>query len=217
MSYERHYTIDHYLKKVRNHNEPYLDEILDKEIIIFPGVMSPKYDRSSRIMISSMPSQKGKDVLEIGSGTGIISLFCCFQGASFVTCLDINPVAVENTKANFEKYEIKNAEVFLSDLFEKIGDKKFDTIVFNAPYHGNKAEDMLELGTSDENYGTLKRFFRETGSYLKKDGRIILGFADTGDNNLLKEVIKNNGYEIENLMTQENGDWTKHIYIIKFR
>ncbi len=77
--YPRHYTIDHYLKKVRSHIEPYVEEILGKEIIIFPGVMSPKYDRSSRIMISLMPTQEGKDVLEIGCGTGIISLFCFFS------------------------------------------------------------------------------------------------------------------------------------------
>lgn len=197
------------------HTEPYMDEILGKEIIIFPDVMSPKYDRSSRIMISLMPSQEGKDVLEIGCGTGIISLFCCFQGAKSVTCLDINEEAVKNTKANFDKYAIKNAEVFLSDLFEKVGDKKFDTIIFNAPYHGNKAEDILELGTSDDNYQTMKKFFVETGKYLKEDGRIIFGFADTGDNDLLKKVIAENGFEIESLKTQKNGDWTKYLYVIK--
>lgn len=161
-----------------------------------------------------MPTQKEKGVLEIGSGTGIISLFCCFQGAKSVTCLDINEEAVKNTEANFQKYNIKNATVFLSDLFEKVGDKKFDTIIFNAPYHGNKAEDILELGTSDDNYQTMKRFFAESGKYLKEDGRIIFGFADTGDNNLLKEVIKNNRFEIESLKTQENGDWTKYLYVI---
>lgn len=215
MTYQKHHTVDHYLKKVRAHNEPYVEEILGKEIIIFPNVMSPKYDRSSRIMISLMPTQEGKDVLEIGVGAGIISLFCCFQGANSVTCLDINETAVKNTKANFEKHEIKNATVFVSDLFEKVGDKKFNTIIFNAPYHGNKAEDILELGTSDEDYKTLKRFFKNAGDYLKENGRIILGFADTGDNDLLKTVIQENRFETESLKTQENGDWTKYIYIIK--
>jgi release factor glutamine methyltransferase len=197
------------------HTEPYTEEILGKDIIIFPGVMSPKYDRSSRIMISLMPTQEDKDVLEIGVGSGIISLFCCFQGAKSVTCLDINEHTIRNTEANFQKYGIKNAEVFLSDLFEKVGDKKFDTIIFNAPYHGNKAEDTLELGTSDYNYQTLQRFFNEVKNYLKKDGRILFGFANTGDNELLKETITKNGLEIENLLTQENGDWTKYLYIIK--
>lgn len=215
MNYPRHYTIDHYLKKVRAHSKPYTDQILEKEIIIFPGVMSPKYDRSSRIMISIMPTQEGKDVLEVGCGTGIISLFCYLQGAKSVTSLDINEVAVKNTEANFQKYQIKNGTVFLSDLFEKVGDKKFDTIIFNAPYHGNKAKDMLELGTSDHNYQTLQKFFKEVRSYFKENSRILLGFANTGDNDLLKKVIKENRFDIEELLTQENGDWTKYLYIIK--
>ncbi len=194
MSYPRHHTIDHYLKKVRAHHEPYIDEILGKEIIIFPGVMSPKYDRSSRIMISLMPKQEGKDVLEIGCGSGIISLFCCFQGAKSVTCLDINEEAVQNTKANFEKYGFNDTCILHSDLFEKASDKKFDTIIFNAPYHGNKAEDVLELGTSDHNYQTLQRFFKKAINYMKENGRIILGFANTGDNDLLKRMIAENGF-----------------------
>jgi methylase of polypeptide subunit release factors len=146
--------------------------------------------------------------------SGIISLFCCFQGAKSVTCLDISEQAVKNTRANFKKYNIKNASVFLSDLFEKVGDNKFDTIIFNAPYHGNKAEDILELGTSDHNYETMKRFFRDAKNYLKGDGRILFGFANTGDNDFLKEVIEKNGYRVENLLTQENGDWTKYLYVI---
>jgi release factor glutamine methyltransferase len=215
MDYQRHHTVDHYLKKVRMHTEPYTEEILGKEIIIFPEVMSPKYDRSSRMMISLMPTQEGKDVLEVGSGTGIISVFCCFQGASSVTCLDINEHAVKNTEANFQKYGLENTTVLLSDLFEKVGDKKFDTVIFNAPYHGNKAQDVLELGTSDHNYETLQRFFKEVGEYLKVGARVILGFADTGDNGLLKRIVAENGFEIEQFLTQVNGDWTKYIYILK--
>lgn len=215
MNYSKHHTIDRFLKKVRSHSESYTEEVFGKEIIIFPEVMSPKYDRSSRMFLSLMSSQKGKDVLEIGSGTGIISLFCFFQGAGNITCLDINEHAVKNTKANFEKYHITNVSIFISNLFEKVGDKKFDTIIFNAPYHGIKANDLLELGTSDYNYETMERFFKDAGKYLKKDGRILFGFADMGDNDLLKKIIKNNGYEIERLKTQDNGDWIKYLYIIK--
>ncbi len=128
--------------------------------------------------------------------------------------MDINEEAVKNTEANFQKYEIKNGTVFISNLFEKVGDKKFDTIIFNAPYHGNKAEDTLELGTSDYKYQTLQKFFKEAGSYLKESGHVILGFANTSDNILLKKLITKNGFQIEEMLTQENGDWVKYLYII---
>jgi release factor glutamine methyltransferase len=212
MVYPRHYTIDHYLNKVRTHTEPYSAEVLGRQILVFPNVMSPKYDRSSRMMILMMPPQNDRDVLEVGSGTGIISLFVA-DDAKSVLALDINEHAVANTNANFLRYNAK-AKVLLSDLFEKISGQ-FDTIIFNAPFHGNMPNDILELGTSDYNYQTLTRFFQEASSFLKQNGEILLGFSDTGDNNLLKSLIEKNNFFVVELKTQENGDWTMYLYRIK--
>ena len=214
MIYPRHYTIDNYLNKVRLHSEPYTAEILGKEITILPNVMSPKYDRSAQMMLSMMPNQKDKKVLEIGSGTGILSLFTLLQGAHSVCAVDVNPDAVKNTKINLYTYGFTNAEVFESDLFEKITGT-FDTIIFNAPFHGNKAEDVLELGTSDFEYRSLTRFVTEAKRFLKQNGKILLGFADTGDNKFLRKVIQKNMYRIKEFQTYPNGDWVMYLYTLE--
>src|SRR3989344_5037373 len=211
-----HYTSENYLKKVRNHTEPYTAEIIDKEIIIFPNVMSPKYDRSAQMIVSMMPNQNGKEVLEIGCGTGVLSLFSVFQGAKNITAVDINPIAIENTKENFNKYNLTNTKVICSDLFSEV-QGIFDTIIFNAPFHGHKAKDLLELGTYDYNYETLTRFFSQASKFLKKKGEILLGFANTGNNDLVHSLIDKNGYFIENFQTYENGDWIMYLYTIKLR
>ena len=213
MTYPRHYTIDNYLQKVRKHTDPYLATVADLEILIFPNVMSPKYDRSAQMIISMMPDQKGKKVLEIGCGTGILSIHSALQGAISITSIDINPTAIKNTKENFAKYSINNSEVFLSDLFENVIGT-FDTIIFNAPFNGNQALDILELGTSDYNYETLTRFFSEASRYIQEDGEILLGFANTGDNDLVHKLIKENNLEIKNFQTHENGDWIMYLYTI---
>ena len=211
-----HYTSENYLKKVRNHTEPYTAEIIDKEIIIFPNVMSPKYDRSAQMIVSMMPNQNGKEVLEIGCGTGVLSLFSVFQGAKNITAVDINPIAIENTKENFNKYNLTNTKVICSDLFSEV-QGIFDTIIFNAPFHGHKAKDLLELGTYDYNYETLTRFFSQASKFLKKKGELLLGFANTGNNDLVHSLIDKNGYFIENFQTYENGDWIMYLYTIKLR
>lgn len=213
MTYPRHHTIDHYLQKVRRHTEPYLAEVYGKEIVIFPHVMSPKYDRSAQMMLSMMPSHKDKSVLEIGSGTGILSLHAALGGAQQIVAVDLNEHAVRNTEENFRKYGITNASVFKSDLFASI-QGSFDRILFNAPFHGNKAEDILELGTSDYNYETLTRFLEEARRHLANKGIIYLGFADTGDNELLGRLIKKFGYEIQDFKTYPNGDWTMYLYTL---
>ena len=213
MSYQRHPTIDHYLNKVRLHSESYFVNILGKKIKIFPFVMSPRYDRSSQIFISMMPSQNGKRFLEIGTGCGVISVFAAVSGAECIVATDINQFAVENAKENFKIHGIKNSEVLLSDLFENVAGS-FDTIFFNAPFHGNRPNDILEYGTSDENYNTLKRFFDNVGHYLASGGNILLGFSNMGDIRLLEGLIRRNHFSIKDFKTKENGDWIAYFYVI---
>lgn len=213
MRYERHATIDHYLNKVRLHTEPYITTVLEKDIVVYPYVMSPKYDRSSRIFISMMPKQKGKDFLEIGSGSGIVSVFAALAGANQVIAADINEYAIKNTEENFRMHNITNGVAIKSDLFQYITGT-FDTIFFNAPFHGNKPMDILEKGTSDEDYRTLKHFFRTASQFLKPHGEILLGFSDMGDIRLLKQLIKSNSLTIKDFKSEQNGDWTAYFYTI---
>jgi len=96
--YESHVTTNPYLDKVRKHTELYTTIVNNKEIIVYPNVMSPKYDWSSTFIIENLPNFKGKSVLEVGSGCGILSLFSAFNNAELVTSLDINRSAVEILK-----------------------------------------------------------------------------------------------------------------------
>lgn len=214
MDYKTHSTTNPYLERVRLHKKPYTTKVLGKEILVHPNVMSPKYDWSSRFHIENMPDQKDKEFLEIGCGCGIISLFAAFQGAKRITAVDINPSAVENTKVNFQKYNIKNVDVFESDVFKKVKGE-FDTINFAAPYHGNKPKDILEYGVSDPDYRTLKIFLKYAKDFLKKGGQIILGFSDTGNVNLLNKLIRINNFIVKNFDKEENDGWKAYLYVLE--
>lgn len=71
----------------------------DPDIVIEedPDVYPPSED--SIFLIRSLDIRPGESVLEIGCGSGIVSLHCAKAGAT-VTAGDINPVAVELTKRN---------------------------------------------------------------------------------------------------------------------
>ena len=214
MEYKVHNTTDPYLERVRSHKEPYITEILGKEIIVYPNVMSPKYDWSPRFHIENMPNQKDKEFLEIGCGSGVISLFADFQGAKRIVAVDINPNAIENTKANFKKYNLKNFDIFESDVFEKV-EGIFDTINFAAPYHGSKPKDILEYGVSDPEYRALRILLQKAKTFLKENGQIILGFSNTGDLNLLNTLFIENKFYIQNFREEENNGWKAYLYILK--
>ncbi|MCK5063055.1 MAG: methyltransferase, partial [Candidatus Aenigmarchaeota archaeon] len=74
----------------------------------------------------------GSRVLEVGCGTGIVSIAVSGLVASVVAC-DINPHAVDVCKRNAARNKAKNIEVVRSDLFSDISGN-FDLIVFNTPY-----------------------------------------------------------------------------------
>jgi len=59
-----------------------------------------------------------------------------------------------------------------------------------------------------------QRFMREARDFLEKEGEIHLGFADSGDNRLVRELIAENGYILQNFQTQLNGDWSAFLYTL---
>ena len=215
-TYTNHPLTEIYLKCVRSHKEPYCTDVFGKEIVVYPNVMSPKYDRSSRFHIVNMPNQNGKSVLEIGCGCGVLSLFTAFQKAKKITAVDINLFAVENTKKNFKKFNIKNAKAIYSDIFSEVKGT-FDTIIFDPPYYGTEPKDILEHGISDHNYKTLRRLMKESPQYLKKNGQVILGFSDWSDTELLDELIEENNYKLIDRKEETANGWTAYLYILELK
>jgi release factor glutamine methyltransferase len=214
--YQLHKSTKPYLDLVRKHVVPYEVKVLGRVLDVFPQVMTPKYDPSSKFHVQEMPSQKGKRFLDIGSGCGIVGLFAALQGASEVVAVDINPHAVRNTRQNFHRYNLKKASALKSNLFAKISGK-FDTINFCAPYHGSKAHDVLELGVSDENYRTLRTFFKHAKKHLKPNGSVLLGFSNTGDLALLFTLIEANDYTVTTVRHRELGGWVALLLELKKR
>ena len=161
-----------------------------------------------------MPDQKGRSFCEVGCGSGVLSTFAALQGATRICAVDINPYAIESTKANLSKYKIKNFDVLLSDVFENVKGT-FDTINFAAPYHGNEPKEILEYGVSDPGYRALKKFLGEAKNYLNKGGQVVLGFSDTGDVNLLNELIIENYYFVKKFAEEENDGWKAYLYVLE--
>jgi len=64
------------------------------------GVYPPSED--TMLLLDCLEVVDGEDLLEMGCGSGIISLHCAAAGAR-VTAVDLNPAAVECTIENARK------------------------------------------------------------------------------------------------------------------
>ena len=69
----------------------------------------------------------GKHVIDMGAGTGIQGVVMGLRGAEHVTFVDFSPRAIENIRANVQKFELgKKAQVIHSDLFDSVPKRKYD-------------------------------------------------------------------------------------------
>lgn len=93
------------------------------------GVYSPAED--THLLLQHLKC--GGRVLEIGSGSGLVSIACAISGSE-VDSADINPGAVKCTASNAE-LNGASLNTFVSDLFSNVPEENlYDSIIFNPPY-----------------------------------------------------------------------------------
>ena len=73
----------------------------------------------------------GDSVLDVGTGSGILSISASLLGASTVNAYDIDPTAVRIAKENAEINGRHNITVGVSDLLSGVEHKKYDLICAN--------------------------------------------------------------------------------------
>ena len=71
-------------------------------------------------------------VLDLGSGTGILSIAALKQGAAHATCVDIEPSAVDACRRNCRRNNIADATVnHICGTLDKVSGSQFDLILAN--------------------------------------------------------------------------------------
>jgi release factor glutamine methyltransferase len=162
---------------------PYETEVLGTPIVVLAKVFSPKYCLGAEPFTRMLHFEPGIDFLEIGPGTGAISLHAALAGARRVVAVDINPAAVANTQANIEKHGIGDRmEVREGDIFEPLRpDERFDLIFWNVPFGyvepGVYEPTPLQRSTLDPGYEATRRYIHQGRAHLKPGGRLVLGFS----------------------------------------
>ena len=147
----------------------------EKIMRLDPGMAFGTGSHATTRMCLELMDVNGKDVIDVGCGSGILGIAAKICGAKSVYMCDIDEQAVEFARQNASLNHV-DAVIERADLLE--GDRQADFIFANI--------------TAD----ILMRFSKSIGKHLRKGGIIVLsGIIDTREAEVV-QCYRDAGYEI---------------------
>ena len=182
-------------------------------VLVPPGVFHPGFFFSTKQLLAYLGQQElnGKSFLEIGSGSGIVSIFAAKKGAS-VTCCDIAQPAVSVTRQNANANSVQ-LEAIVSDLFEAIPQQTFDVIAVNPPYYKKDPASPAEYAWyAGKELQYFSRFFQQAKKYVTPQSQVLMVLSDECDLTGIQTIAQNKGWRWE--MLQQKTTFFERGFIV---
>lgn len=190
---------------------------LGLDFLVLPGVFPP-YDDSIPL-IGNISILSNESVLDVGSGSGVLSVFAAKRGARKVLAIDINPAAVRNTTENARLHGVSSVvQGRQSDLFANIPPgERFDVVLANLPFRNKNAPDMEAKSIWDTGFLTHRRFFSQVSRVLQPNGRMYLVHASFGNLSYFHQLAERAGFS-QRLLEEYRppGDELRSYYAYEF-
>ncbi len=165
-----------------------------------PSVFHPNLFYTTRIFGEYLMRLdfKGLRVLDVGSGSGVLSLLAARGGADVVS-VDINPLAVEASRHNAERNGLGGKMITMeSDLFASVKAEQFDLIITNPPYYRRPVNTPIEAAF---NGGEQLEFFQELAHsaprFLKRNGKLVMILSSDADIEAILKLFRGQGFTLQ--------------------
>ena len=182
-------------------------EFMGMDFAVEEGVLIPRPDTEILVETIMEKGTQAKTCLEIGTGSGCISVSLSKLLGLNVTGVDISQKAVEISKKNAKANGVDNTCKFLlGDMFSPFKNyEKFDIIVSNPPYIRKDVlpnlmddvknfEPILALDGGDDGLYFYREIINQAENYLNPNGMVFfeIGYDQKEDVSLL---FKEKGFE----------------------
>ena len=146
---------------------------------------------TTRLVLRLMQNEisGGERVLDMGTGSGILSIAAVKLGAKSAAAYDIDPVAVKVARENARDGGCDNITVGISDLLKGVD------------LSGGKYDICLANIVAD----IILRMLPDIHGYVKADGKIILSGIIAPRADEIREALKKYGYTI--IKEENENDW----------
>ncbi|HEX7903066.1 MAG TPA: methyltransferase [Chitinophagaceae bacterium] len=177
----------------------------DIRLEIPPQVFHPGFFFSTQLLLQYITglSLAGKRFLELGAGSGLISIHAAKNGAT-VTASDINTEAITQLKKN----SIANNTalvIFHADLFTGIPEQVFDIIAINPPYYKKQPHTPIDHAWyCGENGEYFTGLFEQLPNYINDKSEVIMVCCDGCDMAMIRKIAADNGFELRTMLAKQN-------------
>jgi release factor glutamine methyltransferase len=161
----------------------------DISIKVLPGVFHPGFFFSTKNLLKFLEEEEllNKSLLELGAGTGLISVFSYKKGADVVAS-DISLEAIRNIETN-TKINNTKVEIIHSDLFEKIPLGIFDYIIINPPFYRKtplSEKDFAWFAGDDLQY--FEKLFKQIPQFINENSKVIVILSEDCEIEEIKSI-----------------------------
>lgn len=144
-----------------------------------------------------------KTVFEIGTGTGILSLYCADCGASRIVASDVNPQAVRNATLNAQHLgyshiiSVRQVSASDQDIWSVLGtDERFDIILSNPPWEMGEPKQWIDYAFFDPKFRLIHCMIGNFTKYLNPGGRLLLVYGCIEAIEEVRKLCKQHGYSL---------------------
>ena len=138
----------------------------------------------------------GDDVIDVGSGSGILSIAAAKLGARHVLALDLDPVAVSSTKENVSLNALEQVTVLESDLLHVLDTAEREALGVQLP---------VQLVVSNILAEIIVTFVDDVHRVLCDGGLFIASGVITAKEQLVQDKLQEAGFTIVD--RQQEEDW----------
>jgi release factor glutamine methyltransferase len=190
----------------------------DLELTVPPTVFHPGLFVTSKIFANFLRNSdlRGKTVVEVGTGSGVLALSAARAGARKVLALDINPNAAAAASANARANGLADiVEGRTSDLFSAVGkDELFDVIISSPPSFGGEPRDMSDRAWhAGDGYRHIEPLFRQAYEHLASGGEMFVLLSSDTNIALLESLARQAGFDWQ-LVTRKSI-WVEDFLIFR--
>ena len=199
----------------------YVEE-LSREIAIFENVAFG-LGLPLRRYLNEEQNVKGKMILDLGTGSGVLSLIALKNGARKSVATEINQYAVANVAYNAEllgfrdKMDVRLVPMDKQGAYSVIvKDERFDLIVSNPPQHHEPPTNIYEYSYADPKLAFLRSILEGLNEHLSPSGKGVFALYDQGLE-LANQMSREHDFDVNVLLETNNRNGACYLVEIRSR